>query len=131
METTFSDKNFAKIMYAFHLIENFIKIYFLGSGDMAYWDSPYYLLSSFQARVNAGQNIETKNLYAIPELKMKKENSLGAKTNEEMWSQMCDFEIWCFYGSERYYSGNRPKGLVTGGLIFMFIWGQRCGLGLS
>ena len=30
----------------------------------------------------------------------------------------------------RYWSGNRPKGLVTGYLIFMFFPAQKCGLGL-
>lgn len=44
METAFSGKNFAKIVYVFYLIGKFIKIISMGSNNMAYWDTPYYLL---------------------------------------------------------------------------------------
>lgn len=131
METPFFDKNFAKIMYAFYLTGNFIKISILWVlGDRAYWDS--LLLSSFltlSTHINIGQNIATKNLNAIPKLKIKKEFP-GSQNQRGKVKPDVNFEIWCCNASERYWSETDHKGWVTGDLIFMFFGGQGCGLGL-
>lgn len=71
-----------------------------------------------------------QSLNAKAELKIMKEHSLVAKNNEGIWSQMCNFMIWCPNGWGRYWLGNRPKRLVIGDLLFRFIWAWRCGLGL-